>query len=384
LLSGSRVKGIDFEIHKAASISGRILDPDRNPVQGALVALYKQHFGRTPYLETRDAVVSDASGNYLFSGVRGGTYYLSAAPSNLNRHLGRPSGRRQPELAPVQTYYPDSTSRDNAAPVYLNRAEQREGVDLVMNQTLTYCVTGKLSLESENIPVLAGLRVSYVDGGAFAMGNPQPGEEFEICGLPPGSFDLWISTERGDRITGFIGTAFTVANRDVAVGELYPERPVPLRGKVIVADAPADRSLPVVSVTVRSLNRRQLHFAGEGIFGLSNSKGELLIPNLLADEYELVAVQRLQQGFYVKSVTQAGRDVTHDSIRPGDDVMITLASDGPAINGETVDKDSQPVHDATVILIPKDHGSVRSYPYALARMANFSSIPGSLPVITRS
>src|SRR6185295_9324276 len=83
-------------------------------------------------------------------------------------------------------------------------------------------------------------------------------------------------------------------------------------------------------------------------------RGEFLIPDLFADDYEFVAVRRLPRGFYVKAVTQAGRDVTRDPIRPGDDLTITLSSGGPILNGVTVDKDGRPVHDATVILIPKD------------------------------
>lgn len=223
-----------------------------------------------------------------------------------------------------------------------------------MKQTFTFCVTATLSPVLGDTQAPANMRVSYLDGGAFATGKPRPREEFEVCGLPPGSYELWINTEKGDRVAGFIGRIFTIANRDMALGELYPEPPSPLRGRVIVDDAPADSPVPVVSVDVRSINRPQLHFAYEGEFGHSNSRGEFLIPDLFADDYELVAVRRLPRGFYVKAVTQAGRDVTRDPIRPGDDLNITLSSDGPILNGKTVDKDGRPVHDATVILIPKD------------------------------
>jgi hypothetical protein len=125
----------------------------------------------------------------------------------------------------------------------------------------------------------------------------------------------------------------------------------------------SDHSLvPVISLNVRSIHRPRLHFAFEGEFGVSNGKGEFLIPDLFADDYELIAVRRLPRAFYIKNVTQGGHDVKRDSIRPGDDVTVTLASDGPDINGHTVDMDGRTVHDATVILIPKDqwHGSIVS------------------------
>ena len=367
LVAGSRITRADFVIHKAASISGHVLDPDRNPVKGAVVVLYLKHFGQgRPYMETIGGADTDASGGYRITGLRAGQqYYLSVAPSWRDKQAARPNGHAEPQVALVQTFYPNTTSFDNAAPIYLNRAEQREGVDLIMDRTATYCVTAMPRLELGNVPVMTGWRISYADGGAFAMGRPRPNEWMEVCGLPPGSYELWINTVVGDRIAGFIGKTFAIANRDVALGELYPEPPSPLRGKVAVADAPADSPVPVVSVDVRSINRAQLHFASEGEFGSSNARGEFLIPDLFADDYELVAVRRLPRGFYVKAVTQAGRDLKRDPIRPGDDLTITLLSDGPTINGTALDKDNVPVHDATVILFPKDLGfgsvvSVRS------------------------
>jgi hypothetical protein len=283
-------------------------------------------------------------------------------PSWRDKQAARPNGHPEPQVALVQIFYPNTTSLDNAAPIYLNRAEQREGIDLIMDRTATYCVTATPRLELGNVPVMTGWRISYADGGAFAMGRAMPNEAMEVCGMPPGGYELWISTVVGDRIAGFIGKTFAIANRDVALGELYPEPPSSLRGKVIVADAPADSPVPIVSVDVRSINRSQLHFAYEGEFGSSNTRGEFLIPDLFADDYELVAVRRLPQGYYVKGVTQAGRDVARDPIRLGDDLNITLASDGPILTGETVDRDGRPAHDATVILIPKDqwHGSTVS------------------------
>src|SRR5258707_1000004 len=152
-----------------------------------------------------------------------------------------------------------------------------------MNQSFTYCVTGMLSSGLGDIPVSAELRVSYLDGGAFATGKPRPGEQFEICGFPLGAYDLWIATNNGDRVAGFIDKTFTIANRDIALGELYLEPPGQLRGKVILADATGDSLVPVISLDVRSIHRPRLHFAFEGEFGVSNGKGEFLIPDLFAD-----------------------------------------------------------------------------------------------------
>jgi hypothetical protein len=308
--------------------------------------------------------------------------------SPLRDNARRPNGPPEPKLEAVRTYYPNSTSFDNAAPIYLHRAEQREGVDLIMNQTVTFCVTGQLSPGVEDIPAKVRLAVAQLVGSTWAgfvgSGDARPGEDFEVCVLPPGSYVVLILAIGKEKLDGFVSQAFAITNRDVAVGELHPEPPAPLRGKMIVADAPVDTSFPAgVRVEIRSLNRPD-PFAGEGMFGRPNSKGEFLIEDVLADDFRL-RVGNLPPGFYLKSVTQGGRDVTSGSIRPGDDLTITLSSEGPVITGETVDKDNLPVHDAAVILVPKDPSSgsvVSERPDASGRFQFQSGIaPGEYSIV---
>ena len=134
-----------------------------------------------------------------------------------------------------------------------------------------------------------------------------------------------------------------------------------MRGKIIVSDAPVDSPFPTgIRVEVRSLNRPD-PFAGEGRVGQAKSTEEFSIEDLFSDDYNL-RVTGLPRGYYIKTVFQASRDVTNEPIHPGDDLTITLSSDGPVITGETVNKDNTPVRDATVILIPKDQslGSILS------------------------
>jgi hypothetical protein len=153
-------------------------------------------------------------------------------------------------------------------------------------------------------------------------------------------------------------------NRDVAVGELSVGPPERLRGKVVVSGAPDDSPFPTgVRVEVRSLNRPD-PFALEGLVGHPNSTGEFSIENLYSDDYSL-RITGLPRGYYVHTIFQSGRDAANQPIRPGGDLTITLSPDGPVITGDTVEKNNVPVHDATVILIPKDQSlssivSVRS------------------------
>jgi hypothetical protein len=363
--AGAEVTRADFVIHKAASISGRILDIDRNPVKGAVVVLDVELFEeRLHHLETRASTTSEASGNYRLDGIGAGMYFLSVAPP-LRDNAAQRKREREPKRVPVVTYYPNSASFDNAMTLYVRRAEQKEAVDLTVSEAVTFCVTGKPKVErgatmaqSPRLAVAPLVGSSW--GGWVGAGDAKLNEDFEVCGLPPGSYALSLVAAK-DRLEGFVSQEFTVANRDVSLGELSLRRPLQLRGKVTIADGPADGLLPAgVRVQVRTLSRPS-PFAGEGTGGHLSSQGEFLIDNVFADDYHL-RVLSLPRGFYVKSVTQEGRDVMRGAIRPGHDLAIALASDGPVVNVETVDSEERPVGDAEVILIPRDQG-----PGAIAR-----------------
>jgi len=362
LAGGAHVKDADFFVHKAASISGRILDTNRKPVQGAGVVLYAKRFGEhREFLQTREGVESDASGDYHFAAIRAGTYYL-CVHLPLRDNAGSPRGSQrlrspQPATVPVGTCYPNSIYFENAAPIYVHRAEHLEGLDLVMNQASTFCVAGKLGPVVEQIPGKARLAVAQLVGSTWAgfvgSGDAQADEDFEVCDLPAGSYAIIIVAMGNEKLAGFVSRAFTVTNRDVAVGELYLQPPSPLRGKLNLAGIPEDSPFPAgIRVELWPLNRPN-RFAGEGRLGHPNLKGEFSIEDVLADDFQL-RVGNLPSGFYLKSVMQRSRDVTFNSVHPGDDLTITLSSDGPVISGETLNKENVPVHDATVILIPKD------------------------------
>jgi hypothetical protein len=364
LAARTYITGANFVVHQAASISGRILDSNRKPIKGAVVVLWVKHFnGYRGFLQTRTAVESDASGRYLLKDIGAETYFLSAARALRDNVIGLSgppeAGSSPPKLKPVRTYYPSATSLDNAAPIYLNRAEQREGVDLTMVEELTFCVTGKYIPAFGEVPLWSRLTVAQTVGSTWAgwvgSGDVRPGEWFRACDLPPGSYAAAVLAIGKDKLARLVSQAFTVANRDVAVGDLSVGPPDRLQGKVIVPDAPADSPLPEVRLEVSALNR-PAPFAGEGSSGRTNKNGQFSIENIFTDDYSL-QVTRLPRGFYVKSINQSGRDVTNEPIRPGADLTITLSSDGPVVNGQAVDSDNQPVAQAHVMLIPRDPSS---------------------------
>jgi hypothetical protein len=356
LSAGVDVKDADFLIQRGSSISGRIYDSNRNPVQGEVVVLSAKHFeNHRAHLETVSSSASDAAGGYVLSELRAGSYYLSVQP-HLRESGNRPNVPREPKIESVPTYYPNSTSLDSAALLNLALAQQVEGLDLVMVRTLTFCVTGKFVAAFGEVPKWARVTVARKVGSFWAgfvgAGNARSDEQFEVCDLPPGSYALSILALGEDDIARLAIQQFSVVDRDVAVGDLYVMAPAQLSGKVIVAETCTDRSaLSGIRIDLRSINRPD-PFAGEGQAGNTDSNGDFLIKNMYADDYRL-QVARLPRGYYVQRISQSGRDVMDDdSIRPGDGVTISVACDGPVVTGQAVNNENVPIPDATVILAP--------------------------------
>jgi hypothetical protein len=191
---------LDLAAPASATISGRVLDDDRQPVKGAHVWLLTPEYRRGFLHYVQVMVYADAKGAYTFSGrvESNRRYYVLAA---------RPAdGLSPPDIAmedrrPIQvpTYYPSSAQFDGASPIVLQTGEQRSGVDIKLTAAPYYCVDGKIGDKGFTIEETTA-------GMANARGRAGPDGVYRSCGLPAGSYRL--VTEDG-------AVEFTVGNADV-------------------------------------------------------------------------------------------------------------------------------------------------------------------------
>jgi len=366
LLSGQRIERVNLHIGRESILSGRVVDSDKNTARGARVlALVKTFREGEPCFVSVGEATTDDLGEYRIAGLPEGRYYLALYPKALQFRQRAPnvsSEGRKPQRAAARTYYMNSASLDAATAIFLRPGENREGLDLVLGSTSTYCVFGTFAGAVTSGPGVStqSLKLGELMPGGIlvlARGNPISGEDFEICGVPPGSYSaeitVWGDTKRPG-VRESARASFTLADRDVELGVLQSMPNARLQGQVSLPDQPSTEGLPEgISVVLRSKERPSFYL-GEEMWGKVQRDGKFILPSLLSDDYVL-RVAGLPRGFYLRSAEQAGRDALRDAIRPGaGELRIGLATDGSTVTGQAVNRENQPVADAVVMLAAKE------------------------------
>ena len=364
LSAGAQLGPMSFEMHKPAVLTGRVVDAAGNPIGGAWVAAFVKSYraGRLVILFKGQAETNDL-GEYRIAEFGGGRYYLNVTPRPLKpekRTLIDASRRvvvRKPPALLRLGFYPNSESIDGAAPILLQTGTELTGLDITVGTAESVCLFGAAVPPPEPFATQTFLfMLGHVGNQSpfVAKGSVPPGEEFQVCGLPPGQYILLATAldQRTNKIAGFYRTEVAIGKRDVDLGSLPLSPGLSLHGKVTVEDAIRENALPA-RLSVELLRRGRPILYGENLRTELLPSGEFLMGGVLADDYRFV-VDGLPTGYYMQTAVQDTRDVKHSPVRAdGGPLSISLRSDGGVIRGQTVDKTNAGLPGAMVILVPK-------------------------------
>lgn len=370
-VAGHDIEGIDFKATAAGSITGKVVDENKDPVPGMSVVLVSREYylGTVGYYLGGFGAVTDDRGEYTISRAEAGHAYFVMAemrPKALAGHSETPLNPKMRKRVPMRTWYPGAPSKDGAAPIVLRPGERREGIDIEVKKSASYCVDGILS--TANGPgalnfTYEGLQPSSgvsTRGGSF-MGTPRgtaaPNGEFRVCDLYPGSYRFTVSDPlAGPQQDG----GYTITNIVIADQDLHDVRIATLPGLSMEAEAVLEGVQPQTplttkaSVTLRPLFRTQV--PGERLGGRPDIPGTVTLSGLLMDDYTVRATVNAP-GLYIKDVTYGGRSVLYEPFRLGSAVAgtglrVAVGQDGAALTAIVTDKDGAPVADSTVIAMP--------------------------------
>jgi hypothetical protein len=359
LAAGVRLR-VDFRIPKGAVISGRVLDRDRQPVQGVIVRTFSKAIvdGRLRLTEQGGDKTNDL-GEYRVPYLPEGAYVV-AATSLLQIRKGTPGSNRAPrEGYSPNTFYPGTRALDSAAVLEVRSGDERPGVDIVLQKQATRCVSFTVgsALAGPNIFArledrLAANAPSVAEGAVTANGS------YEICGLAPGEYRLHLSSITPGPPMQWVGYQMAVAAVDkenVDLGSLESLASGDVRGTVIVKDASTGGSMPA-GIRVRIVARElQALYANTGP-GLVQPDGTFVLHQVFMGDYG-IRVDALPAGYYLIGASQQGRNVWDSGLMPGDgDVRITMGKDGAVVSGRVLAEDGAAIPDASVFLVPKDSG----------------------------
>lgn len=371
--AGQELTSIDFRFEAFGKLSGKVVDENGEPVAGISVLLVAREYslGAVRYVFAAMANTDDR-GVYSLASVPPGRAYLLYAwkiTHQVRPVSDAPADVKLRKRVSAPTFYPSSDSIEGAAPITLRAGESREGVDIQVLRTASYCMDGEVrSTGSENLEFRIGPAQPTSgmsgDGGFFTVipsGKVGPDHKLRICDLSPGDYQLTLAAipEQSQQSAGppayFSTTTFTVRDQDVHGVAANPRIPVKVPGEVVWdGTAPAESVKSKLGFWLQPLTRAP--WMGESTDAQTSIPGEFTFPALLADPYR-VNSYRLPREFYVKEMTYGGASILHAPLQAGSGVgeahlRVVLGRDGGFLKAKVADKDGNPVSDCFVILMP--------------------------------
>lgn len=379
------IEGIDFLVKLDGAIKGKVVDENKEPVPGMTISLVSREYfmGNVGYYVKGHGRTNDL-GEYTVERVEAGHPYLILAEKRdrtLPAFSEAPLDPKLRKRVPMRTYYPDSPEKESAAAVVLRPGERREGVDIEVKKSPSYCIEGSLtgpngpeglSFSIEPLQPSSGISSG---GGSFSVAPGGPageGGKFRICDLYPGTY-RFVAMERAASLStqapNFAAVPITITDQDQRNLKIPVSGGIPVEGEVVLdGAAPAAGLTAKVIVSLTPMLRTP--YASELGGGRSDIPGTFSFPAKLPDDYRVSALI-MTPGLYVKDITYADRSVLYEPLRLGSAmagsgrVRVTVGQDGATLAVRVADKDGKPGADMHVLLIPAD---VRSEGVLAARM----------------
>ena len=411
LAPGERRSGLQIAMTAGATVYGRILDRNGQPLPFADVRIEKMDYrsGRAAVIPVQTAITNDL-GEYRIFWIAPGQYYIRASASNNQTYGGtmlvnpggadtsgatfgattrptarvtRPVGLEDGEsFAPL--YYPSVPSIENASLVEL-RAGTEFNASFTMIPARTRQVRGVVVDQSTGQPVQSGLRMSLypVDrytqtGGTTLQFNPDNGV-FRFSGIRSGTHEL--NAVVGD-LTGRL--VVDVPDRDVDV-TVNVSLPIGLSGRLRFegqppAGFPSDLTR-VVEIVIRGTSQLTANTTATGEFEFQKVPvgsyqigvqpfaplADLPLPAGAAPSgltRPRPPVPALWQDAYVKSILMEERDILNGELlvegRPLSAIVVVVGFNGGLVEGRALNAKQEPVSNAVVLLAPDGPPPIRS------------------------
>ena len=356
LVSGTPVTSVKVVLMPEASVTGRVLDADGDPVESPQILLLRVVVQNgTRELNQMGFASADSQGNFRFGRLQPGRYIVCASSRMVTYPVGGGAG-----LVYGESCFPGGSASGTASamPIEAGR-EVRTSFTLtpVRGAHVRGSVAGvpiTSSTEQPNGPRVMVQLVQVPNGFAVHAAPMTPDGTFDIAAVPPGSY-----IARASLPTNQAGVPVPSAQATVEVGEadvngvaLTLQPPGSLSGRVrfefsnpaTAANPPVDVTLVPASGNFAGLIPR-VHWDADHLnFDFANVPASPLRFNAHVNS----------AGVYIKSATLRGQDVLNNPVTVNGTtgpIDVVVSDDTGGITVTVNDKDDHPVA-ASVILVP--------------------------------
>ncbi len=406
LEAGQEMKDLQLKMFPYGVIAGAVRDADGEPMAGVTVKLFRQTFdetGRRTIAED-DHTVTDDLGQYRMADRQPGKYFVRAEP----RYDGdqapvdhSPKSAAPPALL-LPTLYPGVIDQAAARTVDLASGAHVTGIDIPMVRSRVFKVSVYATAASGLTVASVGLEPSP---GFAILGTRLTGrrnsskEDFEIRGVPPGSYTLVAGANpppsRAETAGAFTinffdrqykgrvplavdgdmtGVRVTVGSGSEVTGHVTIQKPDPKKTGAAATPAPtADQPENVLTDDSGGFSLLLTGVMTDGTVAFMSPEGSGEVRTPINTENQTFTTG-LYPGRYqvyagtgkliVKSIRADGVDVFADGLnivegsKPA--IEIVLAPEGGQVSGVALDKDYKPAAGVTVLLVAEPKLRLRS------------------------
>jgi len=351
LRPGMNMRGIEFRLVPPGVIMGTVYDEDGDPVTLAQVRAVRVG-GSSAHRQVSEAGSGQTNdlGEYRIWGLQPGKYLVAATYQPPQSNPGQ-----QSDEVYLPTFHPSTPDASQATVVVVDPGVEASGIDVDIRQAHAVTVRGRVMVDAP-AKSLRGIHVSLMPRASQASyslsnfgGNVQNDSgDFEIRGVPPGSYNLSAFWNDGKRpLYGRVPVDVSGANLDGVTFVLGS--PMTLGGRI----------------RVESSNPFDFTRLGLWLLPIDNTMGSggaeikpdgtFVVRNVYDGNYRLRVIG-FPETYYVKSAREGGSEMLESGLtvsrsQPPTPLEIVLSPDGGRVDGSVL-KDARPVAGAWVVLTP--------------------------------
>lgn len=347
--AGQTAPAVTLKLLKAATISGRVVDGDGDPLHGVSIQLVPE-----PAKKRGGPIVgasSDDRGEYRAYNVRPGQYRICATYSGREQRM---DVQMQPA---IKTAYPTICfpGTPQAAVFTVEPGAEVQGIDFQIIPARAVTVRGRVISQGAEKPLLTMVSLQPASGGPVDGSVPEPvlpdaADKFELQGVLPGRYRLTVMGASPGAENRFVSSKMIeVADDDLDGVEITVAPPRKIQGKLVV---PEGRKVPPLMVV---LAPREQGYSEAGGMAQVSSTGAFGLPLVGGGEYD-VMLESTGPGddLYVSAIRLGDSDALADGVRsdvPGD-LEIVLKEHGGTLNCSVTGDKDESVPAAHVVLLP--------------------------------
>lgn len=332
---GAPVRGLRYAMAPQGVASGRVLDEEGEPVQGAQVTLLRRSWvnSQLRWAPFAAPAITDDRGAFRVSGLMPGSYVLMVSP----RAAFSPTGGAGRTVLPM-LFFPNARTPEAAQPIQVGLGQEVTNLDVRLPAVPSRSVTGVV-LSAEGSPAeqflvsAAPADMGWMPMSAGASARMQPQGRFRIEGLAPGRYRLTARLLPGPQGSGPGASATAevdVSEGDVEGVEIRFQPPAVLTGRVVIEGPGAEaakKQLQSLTIFMRGEN-----WALAGSPAAVGEDGSFRIQLAFPGRHQIAVTGPAMSQLYTASIrtrsgvdAAAGLDIAAGS---SEEVTIVLRTDG--------------------------------------------------------